>query len=120
MQRDIQPKIEVTEAELRAEYEKLKATEFTKPATVTLQEILVTEDAGGLALARELVARARAGEDFASAGPDPLDGPLRARTAATSASSRRARSTPTSRRWPSPSRSAPSRTRSPSRAATGS
>jgi len=36
MQRDIQPKIEATETELVAEYEKLKATEFTKPPTVTL------------------------------------------------------------------------------------
>jgi parvulin-like peptidyl-prolyl isomerase len=66
MQRDIQPKIEATESELVAEYEKLKATEFTKPPTVTLQEILVTEDLGGLALAREIVEKARAGEDFAT------------------------------------------------------
>jgi len=66
MQRDIQPKIEATESELLAEYEKLKATEFTKPPTVTLQEILVTEDLGGLALAREIVEKARAGEDFAT------------------------------------------------------
>lgn len=64
MQRDVQPKIEVSEADVRAEYEKLKAAEFTKPATVTLQEILVGVDTGGLALAQELVARARAGEDF--------------------------------------------------------
>ncbi len=66
MQRDIQPKIEATESELRAEYEKLKATQFTKPATVTLQEILVPEDAGGAAFARELAEKARAGEDFAA------------------------------------------------------
>jgi peptidyl-prolyl cis-trans isomerase SurA len=80
MQRDIQPKIEATETELRAEYEKLKATEFTKPATVTLQEILVKEDAGGAALARELAEKARAGEDFAvlakahSAAPSRANG----------------------------------------------
>lgn len=66
MQRDIQPKIDATDADLRAEYEKLKATEFTKPPTVTLQEILVKEDAGGAALAQEIVERARAGEDFAA------------------------------------------------------
>jgi parvulin-like peptidyl-prolyl isomerase len=66
MQRDIQPKIDATDADLRAEYEKLKATEFTKPPTVTLQEILVKEDAGGAALAQEIVVRARAGEDFAA------------------------------------------------------
>jgi parvulin-like peptidyl-prolyl isomerase len=66
MQRDIQPKIEATESELLAEYEKLKAAEFTKPPTVTLQEILVTEELGGEALAREVVAKARGGEDFAT------------------------------------------------------
>ena len=64
MQRDVQPKIEASEADVRAEYERVKATEFTKPATVTLQEILIPEDKGGLVLARELAARARAGEDF--------------------------------------------------------
>jgi peptidyl-prolyl cis-trans isomerase SurA len=64
MQRDIQPKIEATESELLAEYEKQKATEFTKPPTVTLQEILVKEDLGGETLAREVVAKARGGEDF--------------------------------------------------------
>jgi parvulin-like peptidyl-prolyl isomerase len=66
MQRDIQPKIEATESELLAEYEKLKATEFTKAPTVTLQEILVKEDKGGIVLAREVVEKARAGEDFAA------------------------------------------------------
>ena len=64
MQRDIQPKIEATESELLAEYEKLKATEFTKPPTVTLQEILVKEDLGGETLAREIVGKARGGEEF--------------------------------------------------------
>ena len=64
MERDIRPRVEVSEAALQAEYEKTKATEFTKPATVTLQEILVKEDQGGLRLAKELVEKARAGEDF--------------------------------------------------------
>ena len=64
MERDIRPRVEVSEAELQAEYERLKATEFTKPATVTLQEILVKEDQGGERLAREIVEKARAGEDF--------------------------------------------------------
>lgn len=66
VERDIRPKIEATDAEVQAEYEKLKATEFTKPATVSLQEILIPEEAGGLPLAREIVGRARAGEDFAA------------------------------------------------------
>ncbi|HVO12579.1 MAG TPA: peptidyl-prolyl cis-trans isomerase [Vicinamibacteria bacterium] len=65
LQRDIEPRIAVSEDELRAEYEKRKA-EFTKPATVSLQEILVSEEEGGLALAKAVVARARAGEDFPS------------------------------------------------------
>ena len=64
MQRDVQPKIEVSEADVRAEYERVKAAEFTKPATVTLQEILIPEDKGGIVLARELAVRARGGEDF--------------------------------------------------------
>jgi len=64
MQRDVQPKIEASEADVRAEYERRKATEFTKPATVSLQEILVAEDKGGLTLAREIAQKAGAGEDF--------------------------------------------------------
>jgi parvulin-like peptidyl-prolyl isomerase len=78
MQRDIQPKIDATDADLRAEYEKLKATEFTKPPTVTLQEILVKEDAGGAALAQEIVERARAGEDFAALAKAHSSAPSRA------------------------------------------
>jgi parvulin-like peptidyl-prolyl isomerase len=66
MEREIRPKIEATDTELRAEYEKLKATEFTKPATVTLQEILVSEEAGGAAAARQVAEKAKAGEDFAA------------------------------------------------------
>jgi parvulin-like peptidyl-prolyl isomerase len=64
VQREIEPKIAVSEAEIKAEYEKLKDGEFTKPATVALQEILVKDDTGGEALAKEIVAKARAGEDF--------------------------------------------------------
>jgi peptidyl-prolyl cis-trans isomerase SurA len=64
LQRDVESRISVSDAEMREAYEAGEA-EFTKPATVTLQEILVREDAGGAAFARELVRRARAGEDFA-------------------------------------------------------
>jgi len=78
MQRDIQPKIEATDSELRAEYEKLKATEFTKPATVTLQEILVKEDGGGAALAREVAEKAKAGEDFGTLARTHSAAPSRA------------------------------------------
>jgi parvulin-like peptidyl-prolyl isomerase len=78
MEREIRPKIEATESELRAEYEKLKATEFTKPATVSLQEILVSEETGGAALARQIVERARAGEDFAALARAHSSAPSRA------------------------------------------
>jgi peptidyl-prolyl cis-trans isomerase SurA len=64
MQRDVQPKIEASEADVRAEYERLKPTEFTKAATVTLQEILISEERGGLELAKEVAQKAAAGEDF--------------------------------------------------------
>lgn len=66
MQRDVEPKITVTEEQLKEEYEKVKDEEFTKAATISLHEIFVPADAGGLTLANDLVARARANEDFAS------------------------------------------------------
>jgi len=65
LQRDIEPKITVSEDELRADYETRKETEFTKPATVTLEEIFVSDDSGGATLAGQIVMRARGGEDFA-------------------------------------------------------
>jgi parvulin-like peptidyl-prolyl isomerase len=81
IEREIRPKIEATEAEMRAEYEKLKPTEFTKPATVTLQEILVS----GRSSRRPGPARTSP----PSPGPTPRLPP--APTVATSASSPRAR-----------------------------
>ena len=78
MDREIRPKIEATEAEMRAEYERLKPTEFTKPATVSLQEILVTEQAGGMELARQIVEKARAGEDVAALAKTYSSAPSRA------------------------------------------
>ena len=66
IQRDIEPKIAVSEDQLREEYEKRKDSEFTRPATVSLQEIFVPDEAGGLSQAQDLVERARANEDFSS------------------------------------------------------
>ena len=66
IQRDIEPKISVSEEQLQEEYEKKKDSDFTKPATVSLQEIFISDERGGLTLAEEIVARARANEDFAS------------------------------------------------------
>jgi peptidyl-prolyl cis-trans isomerase SurA len=70
IQRELQPKVAVSEAEVRAEYEAKKATEFTKKATAHLQEIVLKagpgagDAAAARTLATELVRRARAGEDF--------------------------------------------------------
>jgi peptidyl-prolyl cis-trans isomerase SurA len=64
LQREMEPKIAVSEEDSYAEYQARKAS-YTKPATVTLEEILIKdEDAKEKAIA--LVARARAGEDFAT------------------------------------------------------
>ena len=62
LQREIEPKVTVSEQDAYAEYQARKA-EFTKPATVTLEEILI-KDEDAQAKAEALVARARAGEDF--------------------------------------------------------
>ncbi len=67
LSRDIEGKITVSDSEARADYDK-RIADFTKPATVSLLEILVKDEGGAdaLARAREILARARAGEDFAS------------------------------------------------------
>jgi parvulin-like peptidyl-prolyl isomerase len=77
IQRDVEPKISVSDEELKAEYEKHKAKEFTKLPTVTLQEIFIPDDAGGLSLAKDLVTRARGGEDFAQLARTYSAGPTR-------------------------------------------
>jgi peptidyl-prolyl cis-trans isomerase SurA len=66
VRRDVEPRISVSEEQMLEEYEKRKDTDFTRSATVTLQEIFVAEEAGGITLANDIVERARAGEDFAS------------------------------------------------------
>jgi parvulin-like peptidyl-prolyl isomerase len=66
VRRDVQPRIAVSEEQVLEEYERRKDTDFTKSATVTLQEIFVAEETGGITLAHEIVERARVGEDFAS------------------------------------------------------
>jgi peptidyl-prolyl cis-trans isomerase SurA len=63
LSRDLESKIMVTDSEAKADYDARKA-EFSKPATVQLREILLKGD-GAQSLAGELVAKARAGEDFA-------------------------------------------------------
>ena len=65
LQRELEPRVTVTDDEVRADYEARKE-EFTRPATVHLLEILVPSDAedGASKKAAEIVTRARAGEDF--------------------------------------------------------
>jgi parvulin-like peptidyl-prolyl isomerase len=66
LSREVEGKVAVTDSEAKAEYDAKKDAEFSKPATVTLQEIYVNAEDGGEALAKDLVKRARAGEDFAA------------------------------------------------------
>jgi peptidyl-prolyl cis-trans isomerase SurA len=66
VRRDIESRISVSEEQVLDEYEKRKSTDFTRSATITLQEIFVAEEAGGMTLATEIVERARSGEDFAT------------------------------------------------------
>lgn len=63
IRKDVTPKVTVSDAEARAEYEKRKA-DFTKPATVHLQEILVAGP-NAQTKAKELVTAIRSGADFA-------------------------------------------------------
>ena len=65
VQRELQSKLNLTEADARLEYEAKKA-DYSRPPYVHLQEIAVASGApGSQAQAVELVKRARAGEDFA-------------------------------------------------------
>jgi len=79
MQRELENRVAVTEDDVKAWYESHKE-DYTKPATVHLSQILVGADGRNPNLARELVARARGGEDFAelaktySAGPNKASG----------------------------------------------
>jgi parvulin-like peptidyl-prolyl isomerase len=59
--REVESHVTVSEADVRAEYDKHMEL-YRKPATVTLLEILLGPDDGDLA--REIVEKARNGEDF--------------------------------------------------------
>ena len=75
IQREVEPLINLTEDQLKEEYERMKDTAFTKAATVTLQVIFIPVESGGITLARDIVARARAGADFASMARTHSAGP---------------------------------------------
>jgi peptidyl-prolyl cis-trans isomerase SurA len=76
--RELETRVAISESEALAEFQAHKA-EYGQPASVRLQEILVEGD-DALARATALLARLRAGEDFAalardgSAGPTARDG----------------------------------------------
>jgi peptidyl-prolyl cis-trans isomerase SurA len=66
LRRELESKVTATEAEARADYDAHKA-DYVRPPTVHLSEIVIrSQDASATALARDLVRRARAGEDFAA------------------------------------------------------
>ncbi len=78
LRREVEPKVALTEADVRAEFER-RREDFTKPAQVRLLEILVAGDAADpQAEARELLSRARAGEDFAALARERSKAPSRA------------------------------------------
>ncbi len=61
--REIDPKAQVSEADVRAEYERRKATDFTRKATVHLMEIVLTGPDAAKA-ADAVATRLKSGEDF--------------------------------------------------------
>jgi len=62
MSYDLDPKVKVEDAEVIAVYQAGKDTDYFRPATVKLQELVV----GSRELAEQLVAQARSGEDFSA------------------------------------------------------
>ncbi|MEO8499281.1 MAG: peptidyl-prolyl cis-trans isomerase [Vicinamibacteria bacterium] len=61
--REVDPKAQVSEADVRDEYERRKATDFTRKATVHLMEIVLKGD-GAAEKANAVEARLKSGEDF--------------------------------------------------------
>lgn len=63
LHKELEPKVTMTDVEVKAEYDAHK-DEYLRPETVHLQEIVLTGDEAR-GKAREIVQRARGGEDFA-------------------------------------------------------
>lgn len=61
--REIEPKAQLAEADVRSEYEKRKASEYTKKSSVHLYELVLSGDAAQ-ARTQEALSRLRKGEDF--------------------------------------------------------
>jgi peptidyl-prolyl cis-trans isomerase SurA len=64
LSRELEAKIVVSDDEVRADYEAHRS-EYDRPGSLHLQEIVVKTQSGSQTLATDLVRRARAGEDFA-------------------------------------------------------
>jgi parvulin-like peptidyl-prolyl isomerase len=77
MQKELESKVTVTEDDAKAWYEANKA-DYTKAATVHLQQLVVRADGKNPALAVDLVSRARAGEDLAELAKAYAGPPTRA------------------------------------------
>jgi parvulin-like peptidyl-prolyl isomerase len=74
LQRELESKVTVPEAEARAEYD-AKLSDYTREPSVTLQEIFVKGDgAEAREKAAALAARARAGEDFGALARESSQG----------------------------------------------
>jgi peptidyl-prolyl cis-trans isomerase SurA len=66
LQRELEGRTAVTEAEARTEYQKNRSA-YDKPGTVTLREIVLSGEGEAVRVrAEDVVKRARAGEDFAA------------------------------------------------------
>ena len=77
LSRELESKVGVEEPEVRAYYEAHRA-DYDRPGSLNLQEIVVKTQSGSMALAKDLVRRARAGEDFAALARSYSSSPTKA------------------------------------------
>ena len=75
--RDVEPKAQVTEADVRNEYEQRKAADFTRKATVHLMEIVLKGE-GAAERANAAAQRLKNGEDFETLAREVSTSPSKA------------------------------------------
>ncbi len=80
MQRELESKVSVTEDDAKAWYQ-ANIAEYTKPATVHLQQLVASSDPKNPGLGGELAGRARAGEDLADLAKAHAAAPTKATAA---------------------------------------